>query len=427
MKVDDLVSNWSHSISAITYEYLQKLASIYGESYYLLDIRRFVNNYTRFLDVFKAIYPRTSLAYSYKTNYTPALCRKANELGGYAEVVSRMEYELAIHIGIAPNRIIFNGPVKLHDDMQRALLAGSIVNIDNAREISMLKTIARENPDRSMTAGLRCNFDLGESRPSRFGLDASSEEFYRHADRLRRQSNVRLAGLHCHFSTAQRSTESFALRAQAMIEISNRCFRDELPDFIDIGGGFFGRMAPDLASQFDHPVPGYQDYADVIASLFAKEFGPGDGPELILEPGIGITGDVMSFICLAIHIKEVRSCHFVTTTGSIYDIKPTLNDKQLPMHVFHPPGRTDTHDKNLCYDVSGYTCVEDDILRKQYQGFIEEGDFLVFDQVGAYTNVMKPPFIRPSPAILMYDEETGSIQPARNPESMQDIINTYVY
>ena len=52
------------------------------------------------------------IGYSYKTNYLPSLIKEMSNLGAYAEVVSRLEYDLALKIGVKPNKIIFNGPLK---------------------------------------------------------------------------------------------------------------------------------------------------------------------------------------------------------------------------------------------------------------------------------------------------------------------------
>ena len=70
---------------------IETLQNKYGEAFYLLDSTRFRKNYAELKAAFNDVYPNWNIAYSYKTNYTPKLCRIVNELGGYAEVVSEME------------------------------------------------------------------------------------------------------------------------------------------------------------------------------------------------------------------------------------------------------------------------------------------------------------------------------------------------
>ena len=61
---------------------LETLAGQYGSSFYLLNSERFRQNYLELTNAFRAIYPRFGIAYSYKTNYIPALCKLVDELGG---------------------------------------------------------------------------------------------------------------------------------------------------------------------------------------------------------------------------------------------------------------------------------------------------------------------------------------------------------
>ncbi len=102
----------------------RSLTHEYGPAFFLLDERAFVLNVNEILAAFQTIYPRTSLGYSYKTNYLPRLCQIVQSQGQYAEVVSAMEYELARRLGVPGERIIFNGPLKLEPELSRAMLEG---------------------------------------------------------------------------------------------------------------------------------------------------------------------------------------------------------------------------------------------------------------------------------------------------------------
>ena len=139
---------------ALSWETLRDLERSHGEAFFVLDLQAFRRNYNEFLDAFRAIYPRSRIAYSYKTNYIPRLCREVDRMGGYAEVVSGMEYDLALRVGVDPTRIIFNGPYKREDDLERSLLAGSIVNLDADYEVAALEDIARRHPRRQADRGL---------------------------------------------------------------------------------------------------------------------------------------------------------------------------------------------------------------------------------------------------------------------------------
>jgi len=155
----------------ITWDILEELCDIYGESFYLLDSQRFERNYDEFLKAFRDLYPKTFIAYSYKTNYTPKLCALIDSKGGYAEVVSEMEFDLAIKLGVLQQKIIFNGPYKNEETIKKCLLGGGIVNLDSFYEIDIVEKIAHDNPEINISIGIRCNFDVGDSMPSKFGFD----------------------------------------------------------------------------------------------------------------------------------------------------------------------------------------------------------------------------------------------------------------
>ena len=65
----------------INFGILNNLATEYGDSYYLLDSDTFRKNFRELKAAFSEIYSKFNIAYSYKTNYTPKLCKIVNELG----------------------------------------------------------------------------------------------------------------------------------------------------------------------------------------------------------------------------------------------------------------------------------------------------------------------------------------------------------
>ena len=75
----------------LTIDKIRALSLVYGDAFYILDSKKFNNNFIELSNAFKTIYPNFNIAYSYKTNYTPKLCKIVNKNGGYAEVVSEME------------------------------------------------------------------------------------------------------------------------------------------------------------------------------------------------------------------------------------------------------------------------------------------------------------------------------------------------
>ena len=158
-------------------ELINTLRKDYGDAFYLLDSTQFKKNYLELKHAFSSIYPNFNIAYSYKTNYTPKLCKIVNELGGYAEVVSEMEMELALRIGVEPHNIIWNGPIKNPEELKRFMLLGGVVNIDSLADLDVAKPIIENNLNQKFNLGIRVNYDVGDGVISRFGFDVDSNDF----------------------------------------------------------------------------------------------------------------------------------------------------------------------------------------------------------------------------------------------------------
>lgn len=402
----------------ITWDMLEELSRVYGESFYLLDSQRFERNYDEFLKAFQDIYPKTFIAYSYKTNYIPKLCALIDRKGGYAEVVSRMEFDLAIELGVPPQKIIFNGPYKNEKTIKRCLLGGSTVNLDSFYEIDIVEKIARENPEIDMSIGIRCNFDIGDSARSRFGFDID-RDFYHAFDRLKRIDNINIRGLHCHFPN--RSIESFVVRVDKMLRLSSKLFSSP-PEFIDLGGSFFGKMNGSLKKQFKCKVPSYQEYAEAIATRLRDCYlDESVKPMLLLEPGTALVADTMKFVAKVIDVKTVGNRVIATVSGSRFNTVPTSKDISLPITVYRKSEKD--HDGSI--DIAGYTCTEDDYLYKGYKGSLKIGDYIVFDNAGSYSIVLKPPFILPNCAVIEYSPEKKAYEIIKRKEENEDIFRTF--
>lgn len=396
---------------------LEILTERFGDAFYILDSDRFKQNFIELKAAFTAIYPNFNIAYSYKTNYTPKLCKIVDDQGGYAEVVSDMEMEVALRAGVSAAKIIWNGPYKNYKKVEELLLAGGTVNIDSAYEINLIKDIAERHPNHTLNVGIRVNFDVNDGIVSRFGFDIESEDFKNVLTLVRETENIYLTGLQCHFAT--RRLDTWRPRAEGMLKLLDDL--GVVPEHIDLGGGLFGKMADSLKVQFDSDIPTYNQYAEAVAPLFAEHFKD-HKPTLLIEPGSALVGDCMHFVSKVINIKDVRGKAIATLIGSIYNINPTLNKKNPPITVY-AMGKEQQEYSDL--DFGGFTCIESDYLYRHYSGKLAAGDIVVFGNVGSYSVVLKPPFILPNFAVI--DITGGKAELIKRPETFNDLFCTYKF
>lgn len=399
----------------IDVDILNELRREYGEAFYLLDSMQFRVNFLELKEAFSSIYPNFNIAYSYKTNYTPKLCKIVNEMGGYAEVVSEMEAELALRIGVKPEKIIWNGPIKNPEVLERFLLQGGTVNIDSLEECQLIKKMVKQHSDVIFHVGIRCNFNVKDGVLSRFGFDIDSNDFAKVLDFASNTRNVRMMNLQCHF--AKRQLKYWPERTSGMLELIDRI--GIVPERIDLGGGLFGKMEDSLKKQFRADIPCYEDYAKASASLFAEYFkNKEEKPELLIEPGSALVGDCMKFAGTVKTIKQVRGKIIVSVLGSQKNI--SMTGVNPPMKVY---GMGKVQKEYEAADFVGFTCIESDMLYENYTGKLAVGDMIVISNCGSYSLVMKPPFILPNFPVL--DISEGKTEVIKRGETFEDVFHTF--
>lgn len=359
---------------------------------YLFKEKDFIDNYNNLLQTFKQYYPNYNIAYSFKTNYTPYILKLIKKLGGYAEVVSMMEYNLAKEIGFTDDKIIFNGPSKEE-------FPECIINVDNLDELSII-------PNKKV--GLRVNIDVGQGFISRFGIEDLDEAF--------RIAGDRIVGIHCHISQA-RSIEAWKKRTEIMLDIADKYFKRDQLLYIDLGSGMYGDMDESLKSQFSF-VPSYEDYAKVTAAIVSEHYKAEENkPLLFTEPGTTLINKYIEFVSQVISIKKIRGKSFVELNCSKQNLGEICELKKLPIKIISS-GKEQTELNNA--DLVGYTCLEHDVIYKDFNGSLAVGDIIVFGNVGGYSLVSKPPFIRPNCPMITED---GKI--IKRAETFEEVFSTY--
>lgn len=392
----------------------------YPDGYYLFSEAQLLHNLEALRAAFRPVFADVTVAYSYKTNYTPTICRTLHEHGVLAEVVSDMELQLAVRLGVTGAKIIFNGPFKSPDSLRRAMLHGACIHIDSLDELQNLRAIRQtmgEHPN--VRLGVRINFPMADERRSRFGMDVDGEE-YKEALRLIDQEGYSLEGLHCHHP--HREAHTFKDRMLGLLDAYDRL---GLPvSYLDIGGGFASPMSEALARTLGIQPHTYRDYAEHIGAAIEESPVRGRIPSLIIEPGSALVANTMHFLSRVVSIKEIGTKRIATLSGSKFNILPNAKRPiNLPLRVFSRTSR-EAPAHPVTYDLCGYTCIETDVLYEGYQGDLQREDIVMFSNVGSYSVVMKPPFILPNYPVLTH-HDNGTIAEIKYGETFDTIFGTF--
>ena len=126
----------------------------------------------------------------------------------------------------------------------------------------------------------------------------------------------------------------------------------------------------------------------------------------------------MKFVGTVKTIKRVRGKAFVSVLGSQKNIG--MEGINPPMEIYATGKEREVYEEA---DFVGFTCIESDILYKNYTGELAVGDMAVFGNCGSYSLVMKPPFILPNFPVL--DISEGKTEVIKLKESFDDVFHTF--
>ena len=375
--------------------------------YYVIHKESLQRNIEDFRSGMLSNWAKSRLAYSVKTNSLPWILRHMKSLDVMAEVVSDEEYELAKLCGFTDTEIIYNGPIKTKGQFFDAINRGAIVNIDSSREIEWIKEI---NCPR---IGLRVNVppELFHSKDIeyledgfRFGF---SEEELKHAiNTITATNGGVLIGLHLHCNSITRDIEVYRAIARYAVYILDK--HDITPEYIDIGGGFFGG------------VPGKTKPSEYF-SVIADELKVSERTKntiLIAEPGSALVGSVIDLVTSVIDVKDTSRARIVTTDGSRIHIDPLWIKNRYMYSIEAEQDASRFEDQIIC----GYTCMDHDrIMKISNCPELHPGDRIIYHRVGAYSMTFGGPFIRYFPDV--YVKDGIEYEKVRRRMSVEDYYN----
>jgi diaminopimelate decarboxylase len=399
---------------------INDLVKEYGSPLIVLSEAQMRKRYRRLQDVMQMHYPKVELAWSYKTNYLAAVCSIFHQEGARAEVVSRMEYEMARKLGIEGKDIIFNGPGKSAEALRIAIEEDALIHIDHLDELYLIEKLAKEL-DTIPQVAIRVNMDTGISPQwSRFGFNYENGEAYRTIQRLLSGKAMNLRGLHTHIGTFILDANAYYWAAKALLELASRIQQDHgiVMEYIDLGGGFASQNT--LHSQYtpgEFASPSFDQYAEAIGNAFNEsQFVRENLPTLVLETGRALVDEAGYLISSVLGKKNLPTGERavildagVNTAITAWWYKLKVN----PTRSF--PG---AYQNTIFY---GPLCMNIDIIRPAVPfPDLHFGDKVLITPAGAYNNTQWMQFIEYRPRILLICE-TGQVELIREKETLQDV------
>ena len=421
---------------------LVDLCSRYGTPLFVFDEKSLVENFERFRGAFENVYSKIMVCYSIKTNNNLAICRILRDKGAYAEVSSELDLYVALKAGFPGDRIIYDGPFKPREALQKALEEEVLlVNVESFSEMEKLNSVA-EDMGLEQAIGLRVNpfklpgffrslhpnnlIEAGYCYPScRFGF--SLEEVPKSFEYLKKMKNLRLECLMVHPYTK-------ALKVLLpILKDANEKFGFEIR-YLNIGGGFnpgvtgstgdfplmldFMKRRLGLKSSLDKKRNALriESIAKSIAGGVRQDLGDLPEPALITEPGRFIVGPSGMLLLRVDHTKMVGGYKWIVVDGGT-NIVPVMYERRTILVA----NRALASDEELVNIVGPLLYPKDFIAIKALVPRVEEDDIVAVFDCGAYSLSSSTQFLYPRPtAVLINCQEEAKV--IRKKETFEDVL-----
>lgn len=399
---------------------VKRIVEKYGSPVFVFSERQIREKYSEVLKAFTTRYPKVKFGWSYKTNYLNAICNIFHQEGSWAEVVSGFEYEKALQNGVPGNKIIFNGPDKTYEDLQKAIDNNSLIHIDHLDEFYMLNELA-ETSNKKPRVAIRVNMDTGVYPMwDRFGFNFETGQAWDAINKIMVSGNFNMVGLHCHIGTFMMAPSAYGVAASKLASLFLRIKNKfgHILEYIDLGGGL---PSPNNLKGAYLPgtdiVPPVEDFAETIASgLLNSDINPNELPLLIMESGRLLIDEAGYLIGSVIANKRLSTGRRATILD--FGVN-TLFTSFWYNHKITPAQEMSEYKEDM--ELFGPLCMNIDIVRESViLPPLKKGDMVVAQNVGAYNVTQWMQFITMRPNVVLIDMQ-GEAHLIRKAEKLETI------
>lgn len=397
---------------------VESLIRRFGSPLFVVSEARLRTEFLEFRRAFRALYPDTEVAYSYKTNYLTGIRALLHREGAWAEVVSGLEYEMAERLGVPGRHTVFNGPYKAIDDLRRAVKGGAWINVDNLDELATLEEVAAAGGT-VIPVGLRVTARVTTTPWEKFGFSLEAGFAEEACRKVVASSSLRLAGLHAHLGTDLQDARAWADLLALALPLMSRFERQHGVrwEWLDLGGGFPNRHRFARAHRGTAPEDVFPAFADAVARPLVKALRPlKSRPRLVLEPGRAIVEHPVFLLTTVRAVKRLPG----GTKAAVLDAGVHL----LPTAYYTSLDVAPTEHRPLSVEETtlfGPLCMQVDCLAAGVRlPPLRRGSSLVVKNCGAYTDSQSMQFIHARPPVVLVAD--GVAELLREGEKVDDFL-----
>ncbi len=356
---------------------VSEIANNYSTPAFIYSASEIRNNFNKYTG---ALRKGDLICYAVKANSNIHILKELVDLGSGFDVVSGNELKRCIQAGADPKKIIFSGVAKSSEDLELAINEGIFsINIESEDEFDRVCNIS-QNLNKEVQCAIRINPDIptGSHKYIETGLKTSkfgvgSETLQNISSKAKDKPLIKISGIACHIGS-QISDNSLIIKSlEHLLDAQKLLIKDEHKlEFLDIGGG--------LGITYKEETPGNPEslILEILNKISALNLN------IILEPGRSITGTAGILVSKVEYLKLTEHKNFAIIDAGMNDLmRPALYDA---WHTVKEVKKRDL-DKKI-YELVGPVCESSDVLAKERELSISQGDFIAFMDAGAYGSVM---------------------------------------
>jgi diaminopimelate decarboxylase len=325
------------------------------------------------------------------------------------------EAKLALHVGFAPQNILYTSNSVSFEEICEAVSLGINVNIDSLSNLEKFGAKfgnsypvgVRVRPN--IMAGGNLKISTGHDK-SKFGIPVTQLSELK---AIQAQYNINIATLHIHTGSEIKDVHVFIQSADVFDTLL-----DQFPTVkvLDFGGGFKVPYQPDEKGT-DIALLG----AEVNKAMERLSTKYGRTLTAWFEPGKYMVSECGYFIAKVNVLKQSGDIQFAgIDTGLNHLIRPMFYDAYH--HIDNISNPNGAHKQ---YAVVGNICETDTFAWDREIPTISEGDFLVFYNAGAYGYEMASNYnARYKPSQVLFENGTAKLISRR--DTFEDLLSLQV-
>ena len=351
---------------------LIEVAKEFGTPVYVYHAEKIKEQYAKLTSAFASL--DTEFFYACKALTNINILKYIASLGCGIDCSSGNEVRLAVHAGVTKDKILYTSNGIAFEEIEEVANHGVHINIDSLSNLEKFgKKYGSEYPvgvriRPNILAGGNLKISTGHEK-SKFGIPVDQID---QVSQLAERFKLKIKTLHIHTGSDIKDADVFVHGIKVLSEIVPH-FSDL--QIIDLGGGFKVPYEPD-----DEETDVALIARKLKAFLDSHLFKHGKRYQLWFEPGKYLVSECGYLVTQVNVVKDNNHQVFVgVNSGLNHLIRPMMYDAYHHIvNISNPDGQ------EKAYTVTGYICETDTFAADRLLHEVNEGDYLVFYNAGAY-------------------------------------------